>query len=64
MPTSPWKTLPQDIPADGQEVLIRDLFWNKSPYAATWSLASQTFTTTTNSLTIYWFLVQAWRPVP
>ena len=59
--TSPWKHLPTDTPNIGQTVWVRLSLQLSAPFQATWD--GTAFTSTTNALTVPWYMVQAWRPI-
>ena len=39
----PWKTLPLDLPTDGEDVWVRLNYWFGAPFLATWDAGSMTF---------------------
>lgn len=59
---SPWKTLPQQTPTDGQHVWVRLNYWFGPPFAARWDEASQTFNADDNTALFYPFwTVSRWK---
>lgn len=58
---SAWNTMPETVPADGLECLVRT-FWWIAPFEATWDLSSQSFVIM-GGLTIPWWIVVGWRVV-
>lgn len=58
---SVWKTMPGDIPKDGDVVWVRLRDWSGEPFQAKWTASEQTFTDQTNSLVFPWWIVARWR---
>jgi hypothetical protein len=53
--------MPQFIPTDGQQVWIRR-WWFSDPFKATWTLATQQFTSLSGLILPWWFVAR-WRPL-
>ena len=59
---STWKTLPQDKPADGEEVWIRLNYWFGAPFLAKWDLSNQQFFASPGYELIYpLWTISRWR---
>lgn len=56
-----WKTLPEDKPADEEEVWIRIRYYYSAPFLATWLDATQDFTSTVNSIVYPAWSVSRWK---
>lgn len=39
----PWKTLPLEVPNDGEDVWVRLNYWFGPPFLARWDQTAQTF---------------------
>jgi hypothetical protein len=56
-----WKTLPGSIPVDQEEVWIRIKYYYGEPFLAVWDLASESFTSSTGSITYPAYTVARWK---
>lgn len=56
-----WKSLPLNLPADQEEVWIRIKYYYGSPFLAIWDLASQSFTSSVNSIIYPAWTVSRWK---
>jgi hypothetical protein len=58
---TPWQTLPQSFPPDGEKVWVRTDQWFGTPYLAFWDLAGQQFLVVDTDLVMPWWRVARWR---
>ncbi len=59
---SPWFTLSESVPADGQTVYIRVNFFYGAPFQATWNSSTQQFTSVVTGIIFPAFTVARWQP--
>jgi len=67
MPWTPkpgvWYDIPTHWPADGTTVWVRRIYWESSPFKASFDLSTYQFTTVTEGLTVEWWVIASWRLV-
>lgn len=58
---STWETFPLNIPTDQQEVWVRVKYYYSTPFLATYSVATENFVSTVNSITYPAWVIARWK---
>ncbi len=61
MAASPWKSPAVELPSDGREVWVRILNYYGPPFLATYTEATQSFSSTASRLVFPAFYVARWK---
>lgn len=56
-----WKTLPIQVPTDGEEIWVRLNYWFGPPFKAIYNSAAHTFTDSVNSIVYPIWTISRWR---
>lgn len=56
-----WKTLPQFVPVDGEQVWCRLNYWFGPPFLAVYSEVQQAFISSNNSIIFPTYVISRWR---
>lgn len=60
---SPWRTLPNDPPGDGEIVWVRLNYWFGPPFLAKWDRTAQVFMAEpTHEFQYPFWTISRWRP--